>query len=824
MTTKLQQGFGFGEISPRLQGQVDSRVYLEGCPTFENMTVSRHGAALRRPGTRFASFTSPSNLVPARYIPFTIKKHGRFVIELTNLLGQVFDVDSEGYLLDGGAARISFVTPFTTADLPDIADTQDRKSLFLVHPLREPQVVTRDFDGDDFQMNPVASRAGLPVPIWDRRVHTFNLTREGTTITSDEKYFLPDDAQDIWRLQNGYFRVLASGNPISTSVTADIFGAEPPDMQGSQDWAGPFQKQAEQTGRTIRAEETLAVGETGAFTITVGGNILTKEVAEIWMIDSIANPNTLWLNIVERTSPTVFQARVIEGSTVATTLYPGIFPYQVADRTLDDNFLLQIAESAGTDIRVACNLELFTSDMIGATLQINRGFCTIKSITDAFQAKVDWDLVAKNRKPTNLWGQGYSAETGFPRAVGIHQDRLFLGGCEQFPNTLIGSRTGQHEIFGGGGLPADALRLFMSGDKANLITWIKTAGVLLVGTEDGEFSLKGNPLSIIEGASDLQSGHGGRAITPVQAGTDILFATRAGQGMREMAFRFERDKYLAPDLTDHADHLFDYHAGKEIVDLDYLKEPESVVFALRADSLLRAMTYRRENNVVAWSPWSIPTNSMAVINTGTIDAMWINAKRTIDEDVVYYAEILDYDAVFDSQVTVTSPGSTTFTMPSGHLFDEVVGVIADGVYLGLFTLTGNSLDLSAALTSPPTTVIIGLEFTHDIEPQFLYVSEPGGGSQAGKSARKTSLNMLMNASVGGAVDGGGDALDIQTPLRLPTPSVPPVGDDVPVPFSGWVTIDGLGIDDRNPSLHITGHAPFAWELIALTIEESYGGN
>ena len=45
--------FTGGELSPRLDGRNDLTKYTSGCKTLENMVVHPHGAASRRPGTKF---------------------------------------------------------------------------------------------------------------------------------------------------------------------------------------------------------------------------------------------------------------------------------------------------------------------------------------------------------------------------------------------------------------------------------------------------------------------------------------------------------------------------------------------------------------------------------------------------------------------------------------------------------------------------------------------------------------------------------------------------------------------------------------------------
>ena len=71
---------------------------------------------------------------------------------------------------------------------------------------------------------------------------------------------------------------------------------------------------------------------------------------------------------------------------------------------------------------------------------------------------------------------------------------------------------------------------------------------------------------------------------------------RQKQKVREFAYRFEDDAYVAPDMTLLAEHV----TGDGIDDVDFAQEPESIYWAVREDGVLLGMTYQREEDVVAW--------------------------------------------------------------------------------------------------------------------------------------------------------------------------------------------------------------------------------
>ena len=66
--------FTAGELSPRLDGRTDVGKYFNGCKTLENMVVHPHGAATRRPGTKFVHEVKTSS-EKTRLIPLSFLQH-----------------------------------------------------------------------------------------------------------------------------------------------------------------------------------------------------------------------------------------------------------------------------------------------------------------------------------------------------------------------------------------------------------------------------------------------------------------------------------------------------------------------------------------------------------------------------------------------------------------------------------------------------------------------------------------------------------------------------------------------------------------------------
>ena len=75
--------FTAGELSPRLDGRTDLAKYFNGVKTLENMVVHPHGAATRRPGTKFVHEVKTSS-IQTRLIPFEFSTTQTYILELGN--------------------------------------------------------------------------------------------------------------------------------------------------------------------------------------------------------------------------------------------------------------------------------------------------------------------------------------------------------------------------------------------------------------------------------------------------------------------------------------------------------------------------------------------------------------------------------------------------------------------------------------------------------------------------------------------------------------------------------------------------------------------
>ena len=242
-----------------------------------------------------------------------------------------------------------------------------------------------------------------------------------------------------------------------------------------------------------------------------------------------------------------------------------------------------------------------TSD-VGRILKFNSGEAKITSRTNSTVVVATVTKAFANSNAITEWQLGsWSATTGYPRTVSFFEQRLVFGGSTYYPQTIWASQSGLYENFDAGdGSAADGFIYTIAANKVNVIRWLAPARDLIVGTAGGEFKVgkpAGEPLQPDNVQITQQTTYGGYTTQPIQIGNSILFLQRQRKKIREFSYRFEDDAYLAPDMTLLADHI----TGTGIIDVDYAQEPFSIYWAVRDDGTLLALTYQREEDVVAWS-------------------------------------------------------------------------------------------------------------------------------------------------------------------------------------------------------------------------------
>ena len=295
---------------------------------------------------------------------------------------------------------------------------------------------------------------------------------------------------------------------------------------------------------------------------------------------------------------------------------------------LDQNTTSTTMTPSGTsgNVTITASTNTFVSTDVGRLIKFSDGHAKITQFNSATNVNATTTDNFSGTGGTTDWSLGaYASHLGFPRTVSFFEQRLVFAGSTSYPQTIWASESGLYEEFDtGDGSAADAFIYTIAANKVNVIRWLQPARDLIVGTAGGEFKVgrpTGEPLKPDNVQITQQTTYGGYTTQPIQIGNAVLFVQRQQKKIREFAYRFEDDAYIAPDMTLLAEHI----TGKGIVDVDYAQEPDSIYWAVRTDGTLLGMTYQREEDIIAWhrhilgGSYKLTFNGASAVTASTSD-------------------------------------------------------------------------------------------------------------------------------------------------------------------------------------------------------------
>ncbi len=801
MARLAQTSFAFGELSPRLFGAVTTDQAQGGCRRLENALITRIATLRKRLGGRFSRSTLSD--AQAALVGFSIPGVGDFVVSLTASNAEIIN-SSE-------AVVTTLSTPYAAADLNDIQWTQTIDRLYLTHKSYQTRVIKYDQIAGTFSIGLIAT--GLKGPSVDPRTRRITLKIVGSsapfTVEASEDYFIGTDQDSVFRYRTMFIRpnVYRSGRIMEVAA---LGGATLVAQSESNDWTGPWTPAASLTGVAITTSGAPTGGAGETHTLTAASALFTHaSVGQIIDVDAAAAPNSKLSRITNFTSSTVVTAIIVQGP-ILNAAYTNSRFFPISERDTDSILVTPTSTEGTIDLfatqPVFNSLHLAGAAEAGARFFVNDGTVLITGITDANRATgiVQSKLATIQTiglVPKTTWSQGLSRWSGFPRACSYHEDRIVVAGPDRFGNRVLSSRVGQYENWTPGADDDAPLNFAIAGLQASPISWLLSGRDLLGGTERENFSISGRPLTPTNLGVRLHAPYGGAATQPQAAGGAALYVQRDRAGVREMAFNFDEDKYRAPDLTDLAEHLF---IGKRVVRLAHMSVPDELVVAVQNDGSLLVLSYRRDQGILGWNRWVGLVVESALSFPGTDrDQLWLVVRRTINAQTKRYIEIFDdTNLPGDSMKTVTSPGSLTIT-GLGHLEGQVVGAVADGKYLGRYTVTSSAITLTG-IASPPASVTVGLEFTFKYSPMPPEYQDQSGVTHSRRKTLSKSA-VLLHESRGGTLSG----VDLASWGQLDSI------DETPLPISGWIPSDGEGVTDRLPDVTLTHDTLQQFEVLSF---------
>jgi len=282
------------------------------------------------------------------------------------------------------------------------------------------------------------------------------------------------------------------------------------------------------------------------------------------------------------------------------------------DANITDTTLNPGQSAVGTGVSLAASAVTginggsgFQSTDVGRFVFLNSGYAKITAVADTTNATIEILTALSSASATADWRLGaFSDTTGHPSCVTFFEQRLVFAGTTEQPQTVFFSRSGDYENMdaniGGTVADDDAIIYTIASNQVNAIRFMTATRTLIIGTAGGEFTVSGGSVDTAITPTNIlikkQSNHGSANVDAIAVGNATLFLQRAKRKIRELAYNFDVDGYIAPDMTILAEHI----SEGGLTQLAYQQEPNQLVYAVRGDGELVALTYQREQQVTAW--------------------------------------------------------------------------------------------------------------------------------------------------------------------------------------------------------------------------------
>jgi hypothetical protein len=783
--------FRAGEISPRLEGRIDLQKYNEAVKDLSNMIVFPQGGTTRRPGTYYAGTTKDGGQV--RLINFEFSDTQAYVLEFGNNYIRIF---KDGGLVTEATTAITAITKANPAVVTSNShglNNGDR--VFITGVVGMTEINNREFTvagktTNTFQLSGINSSAFTTYTSGGTVGKIVEITTTYTTAQlSTINYAQSADVLFLAQQDHAPAKLTRTSHTSWTLTDIDFTD-------------GPY------LDENITATTLYASADTGSVTITasaalfvstdVGRLIRFREVLEV-TYDEWAASTSYANNVFVRFNGHVYKQ--VTGSTQTSGNTPPV-------------------HTSGTETYGAIDWEYRHDDT--GYVKIT-GF-TSSTVVTATVKEDDGGIsvlphnVVGSSNATTKWSLGsFSSTTGFPRAIGFYEERLYFAGTTDQPQTIFGSVSADFENHTPGTEDDAAINVTIASDQVNVIKHLLPARFLQLLTTSAEFTLSGGagsePVTPTNVNVLRETTFGTGNIKPLRAGNSTILIQKGAEKVKEITFDLDTDGLLGVDLTVLADHL----ARGGLTDMVWQQEPELLLWFVHNDGRLIGLTYDRANATVGWHEHSLGgsglVESITAIPSGAEDQVYLSVKRTINSatvrHIVYLKSLYFNDDVEDAFFVdsgLTYSGSATTTITSlNHLEGETVTILADGAAHADKTVSNGTITLDRSSSK----VHVGYGYTSSLETLRMEAGAEDGIAQ-GKIKRIHGVTARFFQTVGAEL--GPDTANLD---RLPVRDSSMSMDEAVPLFTGDKEISFPSGYDNDAKIVIRQTQPLPMTILAI---------
>jgi hypothetical protein len=777
----IQANFSRGELSPRLHARIDIEYYKASLRTCTNWTVLRHGGLRKRPGFKMVKEVKDSSK-KVRLIPFIFSTLQPYVLEMGNQYVRKY---SNGGIITTGGGTPTNITRANPAVVTMAGHGLSNSQRVLgtniggMVELNNREFIVANTTSNTFQLQGVDSSSygaftgggtikrivETATPYLEADLFGISYAQSADVLTLADVDYQPRElnrsSDTSWSLTTPTFR----NGPFLDEPDNNANGLKP-DIRNVVTTGGSASHSAIFDGSEASKSSVNATSWTASYTLpapAVCDNYYVQQGHTAPnQIGAVRTPTAWTFEGYDGSAWVVLDRQAGEGSwglgekrfyefqnARAFEAYRMIFTAGSTDR--ENNLpwyeLSEVGWGYNGDYAPTMTLTFDNTTNInnGSGFQTNDVGRTIR--LRGADGKWRWFVIAGRTSTTVVTGRmyGYALpdtdkifrwqlgawKAGqWPGVVSFYENRRVFAKSNLEPNVIWPSKTGDFYDYGESQplVDDDGMRLRILSGRVNAITWLEDAETLAIGTV-GDIRKLG-PANTNAGFGATNFDQRTSVFTragfpkPVRVGSVILFTDYFGKKIRELVYDLNQDGFIAPDVTILGDHLL----SSTVVEMAYQETPDSIVWIVTGNGDLVALTYEREQKVVALTRVRLApgdAGTTAAVESvcsipGTLrDEVWISVKRTINGVTKRYIETLApefedmalEDGVFlDSSLTYSGAPATVVN-GLNHLIGKTVYALADGqVYRNLTVAANGTITLPYAASK----IHVGLPYTASI--------------------------------------------------------------------------------------------------------------
>lgn len=601
----IQASFSGGEFAPSLYARVDLQKYAIGAKTMLNFYSHPHGGASNRPGTRFVAKAKYSNKA-ARVISFEFSNSQTYIIEFGHLYCRFYTAG--GQIQASAPAAWSNATNYAVGDMVTYAAVKYIAILAGIN--HQPDVSPTFWTAQSIYE--------IATPYTETDIANLKFNQSADTLYITHQSYVPRTLQrfanDSWLL--------------STYVNA----------------RGPFQLS------NITSTTLTPSAKTGAITITASAALfVSAHVGSLWrLVQTVPGQSVSSAFVATGTSGSISCGtnwRIITHGTwtakfkIEQSIDNGANWTELRTFSGTNDFNANTFGAISEFSLIRLNCTSYTSGTLNVDLTSDpfdrTGIVQMTGFTDTTHMNATVIDTLGATTATTDWAEGsWSAYRGYPACSVFFQDRLVFGSTPYEPQTAWFTETGNYVSFVRSDplVDSDGVTVQLPSRKINAIKSMVPLQAIIALTSGSEWSIgagSSGALTPTSVSTEIQGYRGCNQAEPVLIGNRIIYVQPLGSVVRDLGNDFSQQGFVGQNLSILSNHMFTNYS---VIEMAYQQEPDSVVWCVRSDGTLLALTYLIEQQVVAWTRHT--TNgtflSVASIPSTSYNEVWFLTQRGSD--------------------------------------------------------------------------------------------------------------------------------------------------------------------------------------------------